>query len=305
MGASLTIFRIKGIDVRVHWSFLLILAYGAFAYSQGDAGMVVGAIYGVVTILLLFTCVTLHEFGHAFVAQHYNINVKSIMLLPIGGLANLERLPEKPEQEFFIAIAGPLVSFGLAFILAPIVGVAVMMQTRSAGIDPSLSLFLSNLQSPGITNLFVYLMVMNMMLGLFNLLPAFPMDGGRILRSLLAMVTDYVRATRISVTVGRMIAVLLALWGIFLWTSGGSGLFMLLIAFFVYVGGGAEREAVESRAVLRNFTDRLSDHRLRRKLCWRANTRSPDSRSERGGSGCENCRCYAACGSSACLQTGH
>ncbi len=256
MGASLTIFRVNGIDVRVHWSFLLILAYGAFAYSQGDVGLVVGAVYGVITILLLFTCVTLHEFGHAFVAQHYDINVKSIMLLPIGGVANLERLPEKPAQEFFIAIAGPLVNFGLALILTPIVGIAVMTQTRSAGVDLSISLLLSNLQSPGITNLLVYLLVMNIMLGLFNLLPAFPMDGGRILRSLLAMVMDYVRATRISVTVGRIIAVLLALWGIFLWASGGSGLFMLLIAFFVYVGGGAEREAVESRAVLRNFTAR-------------------------------------------------
>ncbi len=255
MGTSLTLFRINGIDVRVHWSFLLILAYGAFAYSGGPAGVVAGAIYGVITILLLFVCVTLHEFGHAFVAQHYGIHVKSIMLLPIGGVANLERVPEKPIQEFMIAIAGPLVNFVLAAVLLPVVLFGVGLSMRSGDVSGVRDL-LVNMQTPGVVNLLVYLLLMNLMLGLFNLLPAFPMDGGRILRSLLAMTMNYVSATRAAVTVGRFIAVLLALWGIFLWSTGGSGIFLLLIAFFVYVGGGAEREAVESRAVLRNFTAR-------------------------------------------------
>lgn len=254
MGTSLTIFRVSGINVRVHWSFLLILAYGAFAYSAGNAGIVVGAIYGVITILLLFACVTFHEFGHALVAQHYGIHVKSIMLLPIGGVANLERVPEKPIQEFLIAIAGPLVNFVLATLLLPVVLFAVGMQVRSGAMSPSAWELLANLQNPGVVNLLIYLLVMNLLLGLFNLLPAFPMDGGRILRSLLAMTMDYVQATRTAVLVGRFVAVLLALWGIFLWSSGGGGIILLLIAFFVYVGGGAEREAVESRAVLRNFT---------------------------------------------------
>jgi Zn-dependent protease len=253
MGTSLTLFRIKGIDVRVHWSFLLILAYGAFLYSGGPAGVLAGAIYGIITILLLFVCVTLHEFGHAFVAQHYDIHVKSIMLLPIGGVANLERVPEKPIQEFLIAIAGPLVNFALAAILFPIVLFSAGMQIRSGDVSGVREL-LANVQTPGLVNLLVYLLLMNLLLALFNLLPAFPMDGGRILRSLLAMTMNYVQATRAAVTVGRFVAVLLALWGIFLWSTGGGGIILLLVAFFVYVGGGAEREAVESRAVLRNYT---------------------------------------------------
>ena len=256
MGTSLTIFRVYDINVRVHWSFLLILAYGAFAYSTGPEGPLVGAIYGVITILLLFVCVTLHEFGHALVARHFGINVKSIMLLPIGGVANLETLPEKPVQEFLIAVAGPLVNFALALALLPAAALAVGMEMRSGTMPTTLVGMLSSMQSPGFVNLLLYLLAMNLLLGLFNLLPAFPMDGGRILRSLLAMTMDYVRATRIAVLVGRFVAVLLALWGIFLWSTGGGGVIMLLIAFFVYVGGGAEREAVESRAVLRNFEAR-------------------------------------------------
>jgi Zn-dependent protease len=253
MGTSLKLFHIKGIDVRVHWSFVLILVYGAFAYSQGPAGVVLGAIYGVVAILLLFVCVTLHEFGHALVAQYYEVHVKSIMLFPIGGVANLERIPEKPIQEFLIAIAGPLVNFALAFILLPFVIIGVAMQVRSGNGPNGILELLADAQTPGIVNLLVYLLLMNLMLALFNLLPAFPMDGGRILRSLLAMTMNYVKATRVAVTVGRMVAILLAIWGIFLWSTGGGGIFLLLIAFFVYVGGGAEREAVESRAILRNF----------------------------------------------------
>ena len=256
MGTSLKLFRINNIEVRVHWSFVLILVYGAFAYSQGPAGVLIGAIYGVVAILLLFVCVTLHEFGHALVAQYYGVHVKSIMLFPIGGVANLERLPEKPIQEFLIAIAGPLVNFVLAFILLPFVMVGVAMQVRSGNGPNGILELLADAQTPGIINLLVYLLLMNLMLALFNLLPAFPMDGGRILRSLLAMTMNYVQATRVAVTVGRIVAVLLAIWGIFLWSSGGGGIFLLLIAFFVYVGGGAEREGVESRAILRNFTAR-------------------------------------------------
>ena len=146
-----------------------------------------------------------------------------------------------------------MVNFVLAALLFPVVLFGVGMQIRSGDVSGVRDL-LANLQTPGVVNLLVYLLLMNLMLALFNLLPAFPMDGGRILRSLLAMTMNYVQATRAAVTVGRLIAVLLALWGIFLWSTGGSGIFLLLIAFFVYVGGGAEREAVESRAVLRNFT---------------------------------------------------
>ncbi len=132
MGTSLTIFRFRGISVRVHWSFLLILAYGAFAYSAAASTPLLGAIYGVITIVLLFACVTLHEFGHALVARHYGIGVRDITLLPIGGVANLQRLPENPGQELLIAIAGPLVNFALALLLLPFTLLAIGREMRAA-----------------------------------------------------------------------------------------------------------------------------------------------------------------------------
>jgi len=246
VGTSLVLFRAFGIDVRVHWSFVLILAYGAFIYGAGSAGPIVGALYGVLVTVLLFACVTLHEFGHALTAKHFKVGVTNITLLPIGGVANLERMPDKPMQELLITLAGPLVNFVLALLFLPITLVLLITQFGSVPTDPGV--LLRTMQQPGLTNLFAYLFATNILLGLFNLLPAFPMDGGRILRALLAMTMPYVRATRAAVVVGRLMAVLLALWG--LWSGN---IVLLLVAFFVYVGGGAEQEAVESRAVLRHF----------------------------------------------------
>lgn len=247
MGTSATLFKLFGIEVRVHWSFVLILAYGAFAYSSGAANALIGALYGILVILLLFVCVTLHEFGHALVAKYYKVNVPHITLLPIGGVASLERMPDKPLQEFLIAIAGPLVNFVIAVLLFPLLLLLRGFQTGSLTYN-NVSEFINQIQSPGVVNLLVYLVVTNLALGIFNLLPAFPMDGGRILRALLAMAIAYVDATRIAVFVGRIMAALFALWGIL-----NGNIFLLLIAFFIYVGGGSEREAVESRAVLRNI----------------------------------------------------
>jgi len=254
MGTSLTLFRIAGIDVRVHWSFLLIIVYGAVVFGAGGKNLLVGALYGVFVILLLFLCVTLHEFGHALVAKHFKIGVPHITLLPIGGVATLERMPDKPLDEFLIAIAGPLVNFAIALLLIPITLGASTLSAGAGGDGITFDTFryaTFNVQTPGVVNLLIYLIVINLMLGLFNLLPAFPMDGGRILRSLLAMAMSYVQATRVAVFVGRLMAVLFAVWGIF---SGD--LIMLLIAFFVYVGGRGELEGVKSRSALRNILAR-------------------------------------------------
>ncbi|MEZ4735775.1 MAG: site-2 protease family protein [Caldilineaceae bacterium] len=247
MGTSATLFKLFGIEVRVYWSFVLILAYGAFAYSSGAADPLSGALYGILVILLLFVCVTLHEFGHALVAKYFKVNVPHITLLPIGGVASLERMPDKPLQEFLIAIAGPLVNFVIALLLFPLLLLVRGFQSGSLAFN-NVGEFIDQIQSPGVVNLLVYLVVTNLALGIFNLLPAFPMDGGRILRALLAMVIAYVDATRIAVFVGRIMAALFALWGIL-----NGNIFLLLIAFFIYVGGGSEQEAVESRAVLRNI----------------------------------------------------
>ncbi len=254
MGTSITLFRFYGIDMRVHWSFLLIVVYYAFIFSAAGPNPAVGALYGVLMILLLFTFVTLHELGHALVAKYYKVNVPHITLLPIGGVASLERMPDKPLQEFLIAVAGPLVNLVFAAILSPFAGFVLVNAANEGRItlnalDVGGSFF--NLwrfaQTPGLGNLLVNLALTNLALALFNLLPAFPMDGGRILRALLAMSMPYVQATRIAVVVGRLMAALFAIWGIM-----GGGIFLLLIAFFVYVGGGAELESVESRAVLKN-----------------------------------------------------
>jgi Zn-dependent protease len=247
MGTSLTLFRIFGIDMRVHWSFLLIVAYYAFLYSSSGTNPVVGAAYGVLILLLLFASVTLHELGHALVAKYYKVNVPHITLLPIGGVASLERMPDKPIQEFLIAIAGPLVNLVLAAVLAPFAGFSIAAAVDAGRLTTNTADIWRYMQTPGLGNLVVNLAVTNLLLALFNLLPAFPMDGGRILRALLAMAMPYVQATRIAVIVGRLMAALFAFWGIM-----GGGIFLLLIAFFVYVGGGAELESVESRAVLRN-----------------------------------------------------
>ena len=248
MGTSLNLFKIFDVQVRVHWSFLLILVYGGFMFSGRSDSLVVGALYGVVVTLLLFVCVTLHEFGHALAARHYAIKVPTITLLPIGGVASLEKMPDKPYQELVVALAGPLVNIAIAALLFPIVAFTVGLDLRNGGEFQGVAPMMRTMLEPGVANLLTYMLFTNVLLALFNLLPAFPMDGGRVLRALLAMGMPYVGATRIAVYVGRIMAVLFAIAGI---RTGG--IFLLLIAFFVYVGGGAELEAVQSRSVLRNI----------------------------------------------------
>ncbi len=251
MGNSLKIARIWGVDIQVHWSFILILFYGAFLFGRNASSLAAGAFYGVVVILLLFVCVVLHEFGHAIVAKYFGVNVPHITLLPIGGVAQLERMPRKPMQEFLIAIAGPAVNFALAAVLLPAALLVVSMSIGTGSMWALVSALMRTAQSMSVGGLLLTLAGTNLLLGIFNLLPAFPMDGGRILRALLALRLRYVPATRIAVLIGRGMAILFAIWGI----SGG-GIFLLLVAFFVYVGGRGELEAVQSRYVLKDFSAR-------------------------------------------------
>lgn len=246
MGTSFTLFRIAGTELKIHWSFALILVWGAVVFGIGASSILTGMLYGMLVIVLLFVCVTLHEFGHAIAAKRYQIKVPSIVLLPIGGVANLERAPDKPKQELVIAIAGPAVNVLIVAVLAPIALISSQLEGAQSFNLLALNEMLGRVNSPGVTNLLVYLIGINIMLALFNLLPAFPMDGGRVLRALLALTMPYVRATRIAVMVGRLLAIPLAIWGIM-----QGNILLLLVAFFVYVGGGAEREAVESKSVLR------------------------------------------------------
>ena len=167
MSWSLPIFRIAGIQLRIHVTFLLLIAWLAFGYyAQGGSAV---AASRVIFVLLLFLCVVLHEFGHAFAAKAFGINTPDITLLPIGGVARLERMPEEPVQELIIAVAGPLVNVVIALGLFVAGG-------SQALLNPS------TVEGGGLV---AQLLTINIMLVLFNLLPAFPMDGGRVLRALL------------------------------------------------------------------------------------------------------------------------
>src|SRR5688572_1710759 len=176
MGGSFKIGRFSGIDVKIHWTFLLLLAFFAFLGYQ-TSGSVAGALTPIAVIVALFLCVLLHEFGHSLVAQRLGIEIHSITLLPIGGVSNLESIPEKPSDEVKITLAGPLVNV----VLVPIFfGVGLLL-----GAEPGMPTDLfTGIGSVG--QFFFYLGYLNVVLALFNLIPAFPLDGGRVLRGLLA-----------------------------------------------------------------------------------------------------------------------
>ena len=223
MSWSIPIFRVAGILVRLHVTFLLLLAWLAFSYyAQGGSAV---AASRVLFILLLFGCVLLHEFGHAIAAKAFGINTPDITLLPIGGVARLERMPEKPMQELVVALAGPAVNVMIALGLFVVVGTRGVM-------DPETVERASMLRQ---------LMVINVWLVLFNLLPAFPMDGGRVLRALLATRFNYARATQIAATIGQGCAFIFGFIGLF-------GPWMLIfIALFIYIGASQEAALAQMR----------------------------------------------------------
>jgi Zn-dependent protease/CBS domain-containing protein len=231
MGWSFRLGRISGINIQVHFTFFLILIWGAFNFG-GSAG----PLYGLLVTVTLFTLVLLHELGHSVAAMSYGIRVRDITLLPIGGVARLERMPEKPIQEFVVALAGPAVNVLLAVILAPIVfGLA-------GGLGP---MVLSMRSEPGLTGLLTFLLAANISLAIFNLLPAFPLDGGRIFRAVMGTFLNFERATSVAVTVGRVLAVGLGIFGIM------SGQFFLaLIALFIFTASGQEGAAVAAKSRL-------------------------------------------------------
>lgn len=233
MGWSIKIGRIFGIDIKVHLTFLFILIWGALNYGGGA-----GPLYGIIVTLALFTLVLLHELGHSLAAIGYGIPVRDITLLPIGGLARLERMPEKPLHELVVALAGPLVNVILAAILLPM----ILFWVVGHGASFSLNM----LREPGLMGLLFFLFTANVSLAVFNMLPAFPLDGGRVLRAGLGFFTPYQRATQIAVTVGRILAVGLGLVAIFT-----GQIFLALIAFFIFIVGGQEEQAVAARGLLR------------------------------------------------------
>ncbi len=236
MSWSLKLGRFAGIDVFVHWTFAILL--GWIFMSHLTAGHdVAAALRGVSFILALFGCVVLHEFGHALTAKRYGIRTRDITLLPIGGIARLERMPENPRQELWVALAGPAVNVVIAAIL-----LALLL-----GLDSVQQLLRVELMRG---SFLARLMWVNLFLVAFNLLPAFPMDGGRVLRALLAMQMGRRRATRIAARVGQGMAVLFGCLGLFY------NPMLIFIAFFVFIGAQGEAQMVEFNSVLRGLTVR-------------------------------------------------
>lgn len=233
---SLKIARISGIDVYLHFTFLLLILWIGLAYWQME-GTVDAVLAGVGFIVALFACVVLHELGHALAARKFGIRTRSIVLLPIGGIASIERTPEDPHQEILIALAGPAVSFGIA-------GILWLVLSAAGGIVAVDSLSLSE------SGFLQRLMLVNLLLGAFNLLPAFPMDGGRVFRALLSLRLGPVRATRIAALVAQAAAMLLALIGL------RYNLFLVLIAMFIWIGAVTEASMVSARSVLAGITAR-------------------------------------------------
>lgn len=228
MGWSFQIARIAGIRIQLHISFLLFV--GWIAISQGLlSGNSSRAIESIVLLLLVFTCVLLHELGHAMAARRYGIRTREIILLPIGGLARLERMPEKPQQEIVVALAGPAVNFVI------LLGLWLLSSALHQILWPP-TLRESLLQT---------LFSVNMLMLLFNLIPAFPMDGGRVLRAGLALAMPYARATRIASFVGQAIAVLFGIAGLL-----NSNAMLVFIALFVFLAASEERASVQGRASL-------------------------------------------------------
>jgi stage IV sporulation protein FB len=229
MGWSIPIGSVKGTAIRVHFTFLLFLVWIAVThYAQGGRD---AALQGVIFILLLFLCVLLHEFGHVLAARRYGVQTPDITLLPIGGVARLERIPEEPSQELIVALAGPAVNLVIAAILYLVLG----------GVLPQESM---EVQNSGVS-LLARLASVNIFLAVFNLIPAFPMDGGRVLRAVLSYRLGYIRGTQIAATVGQVVAFGLGLLGLM-----GNPL-LIFIAVFVYLGAASEAHAVQMRQVSR------------------------------------------------------
>lgn len=233
---SWKIARIADIDVYIHATFLLLVYLVGLAYwnQQGTMDAVVA---GVGFVLALFACVVLHEFGHALTARRYGIQTRSITLLPIGGVAALEKMPDNPRQEIHVAIAGPAVNLFIAVLLY------LYIDLRGTPLTDA---------EPGLANgSFVYrLMLVNLFIAGFNLLPAFPMDGGRVLRAALALRMDHAEATRRAATVGQCIALGMGLLGIMY------NPFLLLIAVFVWFGASMENSAEQVKSLLAHATIR-------------------------------------------------
>lgn len=216
----MNLFRVFGIQLAVHASFVLLLVY--YAYEGWNEGGLMGAAWNVCLILLFFGCVVLHELGHSLTARRYGVRVPRILLMPIGGMAEMDRIPRQPSAELLITIAGPAVNFVIVLLMAPFLWRDLISEAPTA--------------EPNLRALGVQLLVANGVMGAFNLLPVFPMDGGRIFRALLALKLPYLRATYWASLTGKVLALGFALVAGLYWHH------YLLAALFLFILFAADAE---------------------------------------------------------------
>ena len=232
---SLYIGSYSGIKVFIHWTFWIIIGWIFMMHFEMGHGWAEG-LAGALFILTLFACVVLHEFGHALTAKKYGIPTHDITLYPIGGVASLDRMPEKPAQELAVAVAGPAVNVILAGILY-----IFLLSTDQL-------LPISEIDHMSGDNFWFNIMAANVILAVFNLIPAFPMDGGRVLRAVLAFNMDKLKATTIAARVGQLLAIVFVFLGFF------SNFWLVFIGLFIFLGAGAEAVQESTKSALIGYT---------------------------------------------------
>jgi Zn-dependent protease len=231
---SMRLGSLAGIPVYIHATFLILLLWIALSYWRAEQSLV-AVVHGLGFIIALFACVVLHELGHALTARRFGIRTRDITLLPIGGVASMEKMPDDPKQEILVALAGPAVNIFIAAVLW--LWLSLQGNTPTAGVSALLQ-----------GNMLQQLLALNLFLALFNLLPAFPMDGGRVLRAVLALRMDHLKATRSAAAIGQAFALWLGLVGL-LYNP-----FLLFIALFVWIGAMAEAGSEEVKSLLHGNT---------------------------------------------------
>jgi Zn-dependent protease len=234
MKYALPLGRILGIKVQVHWTFAIILFWIIYVSLRAGANTE-QTVWAVLFILAIFGCVVLHEFGHAIAARNYGINTKDITLLPIGGLARLEKIPEKPKEELVVALAGPLVNVLIFFVLMPFVRMPEDLEAAEQWM----------FTDPG--NFLYKLVVINLWLAVFNMIPAFPMDGGRVLRAALSFKFPRHHATRIASSLGQMLAIGFVFLGFFV------NPFLIFIGLFIFLGAQSEAQFTQAQFFLKGY----------------------------------------------------
>jgi Zn-dependent protease len=243
VGKSLVIGRVRGIEIKVHPTFLLVVPWVAFHWGYSGGYGLVGALFGVVLTALLFAFVVLHELGHSFAALRYGVGVRDITLLPIGGVARIEQLPVDPRREIVIALAGPAVNLLIGLLLLP----SVLLITYARGAENPLELLVL-LTDLSLSSFVVYLFATNVLLVAFNLLPAFPMDGGRVLRAVLSYFAGRLTATRVAVLLGQALGSVLCVVGLVTW-----GPSLILVGLFIIAAAYVEATAVRVEHTMRKL----------------------------------------------------